>query len=81
VCSTAEKLREKIPGVEKDLEKSRNELANLVTQENKAANEVVVCLLLLVFPSVTLITLMLMSGFVYRPTVLCVRHLLHYIVE
>jgi len=45
VYSTAEKLREKIPNVEKELEKSQNELANLVNQENKAANEVVMCLL------------------------------------
>ena len=45
VCSTAEKLRDKIPGVEKDLEKSQNELANLITQEDKVSNEVnVVCL-------------------------------------
>ena len=46
MCSTAEKLREKIPSVQKDLEKSQNELTNLVTQENKAANEVITCVLL-----------------------------------
>jgi len=39
-CSTAEALRGKIPEVEKDLKKSENELANMVTQENKVANEV-----------------------------------------
>ena len=41
MCSTAEKLREKIPDVEKSLEKSQNELTNMITQENKATNEVV----------------------------------------
>ena len=51
VCSTAEKLRDKIPGVEKDLEKSQNELANLITQEDKVSNEVnVVCLSAIVLP-------------------------------
>ena len=38
--STAEELREKIPAVAKDLEKSQNDLANIVTEENRAANEV-----------------------------------------
>jgi len=42
VCSNAEKLREKIPDVEKNLEKSQNELADMITQENKATNEVLV---------------------------------------
>jgi len=40
VYSTVEKLRKKIPDVEKNLEKSQSDLANMVTQENKAANEV-----------------------------------------
>jgi len=41
MCSNAEKLRGKIPDVEKNLEKSQNELANMISQENKATNEVV----------------------------------------
>jgi len=41
VYSNAEKLRGKIPDVEKNLEKSQNELANMISQENKATNEVV----------------------------------------
>jgi len=38
--STADELRGKIPEVEKDLKKCENELASMVTQENKVANEV-----------------------------------------
>jgi len=48
VCSNVEKLRGKIPDVEKNLEKSQNELANMIAQENKAANEVVTSLLVTV---------------------------------
>jgi len=44
VYSTAEKLRGKIPEVEKELQKSESALANMVTEENKVANEVVTCL-------------------------------------
>ena len=40
--STAGKLHEKIPDVEKNLEKSQNELANMITQENSATNEVMI---------------------------------------
>lgn len=45
VCSNAEKLRGKIPDVEKNLQKSQNELTDMITQENKATNEVVTRLL------------------------------------
>jgi len=41
VCSNAEKLREKIPDVQKNLEKSQSELTSLIAQENKATIEVI----------------------------------------
>jgi len=41
VCSTVEKLRQQIPDVEKNLEKSKNELTSIVAEESKASNEVV----------------------------------------
>jgi len=34
------KLNEEIPRVEKDLEKSQKDLANMISQENKVASEV-----------------------------------------
>jgi len=44
VCSTAEKLQEKIPDVAKNLEKSQKELTDVISQESKAANEVLLLL-------------------------------------
>jgi len=44
-CSTAEKLQEMIPDVAKNLEKSQKELTDVISQENRAANDEVLLLL------------------------------------